>query len=345
MKNLTLILIFASLVWSCQSPNTVKTVEKTFKSQTQLTVDSILLPEIVQNHRWYCRGNKMAVLDMKSDNFLGHLFKLPDMNLSTKFAPKGKGPGEYISPGLIIMNNELQIGLYELSKNSIDFYNIVNDTICFEKTYKFPVWMAERNLPKSYSRVWQISDSILLGITFPPQIAEIDLIDIKNVNLIGSVDFPLKPTGNAGSYPYLFQADYFDGKLVLAYNYINRIEVYNVSNSEIKLNYIIGEDKTQEEIVLADKYDDMLLYYSAIACDKEKIYALYQGVPEGGLYNNGTNYSTLEIFDIKSGEGGDMINLSQYFDDIIVNRTTGDIYASNPICQEPYVYIVKPNKR
>ena len=123
--------------------------------------------------------------------------------------------------------------------------------------------------------------------------------------------------------------------MVIAYRYINRIEVYSVSEKGFSFQYAIGESETQEELYKQDRDDEMIKHYSDIYCGKNKIYALYQGVQEKDLPDA---HSYLEVFDIVKGVNVANIKLERYVTDILIDEKQNKAYVYAPESGD-YLYI------
>lgn len=330
-------LVGLCLVACGRAPESVPAREKAFECSARLAADSVSLPYLVHPFRWYVQGDRMWLLDNQADHF-GHLFSLPELQPLCRFGRQGRGPGEYLSPGMACLQREDETALFESMPNRLCLYRQQGDTVVPLQTLQFPVWMEARALPKAYSRLWQTQDSALyVGISFPPRFPEIDLLDMNVPEVRAVLSFPLTGSDEAGSYPYLFTAAYCQGKLVLAYQYIDRIEVYDVSHDGFRLDYVLGTGKPQEELSIRDEDDRMIRHYTAVQCDGERIYALYQGYPNGA-FSKEDIVSSIEIYRLEDGIGETRVDLNRRIDDIALDTVRHTLYGYSAVCDSPQFY-------
>ncbi len=330
--------LIGCLVVACgRLTETMLAREKVFERSAQLTADSVPLPYLVHPFRWYAQGDRMWLLDNHTDRF-GHAFSLPELQPLCQLGRQGRGPGEFLGPGLACMQREDETALFESMPNRLCLYRQQGDSVALLRILKFPVWMEARELPKAYSRLWQTQDSMLyVGIAFPPRFPEVDLIDMEAPEVKASLSFPLTGSEEAGSYPYLFTAAYGGGRLVLAYQYIDRIEVYRVSPAGFQLDYVIGTGEPQEELSIRNEDDRMIRHYTAVQCDGDRVYALYQGFPDGAFSSDGI-VSTLEIYQAEDGAGETRVDLGRRIDDIALDSARCTLYGYSAVCDSAQFY-------
>ncbi|WP_298062194.1 BF3164 family lipoprotein [uncultured Rikenella sp.] len=334
-------ILLGTLVGLCfvacgRTPGSMPAREKAFERSARLAADSVPLPYLVHPFRWYVQGDRLWLLDNQADHF-SHLFSLPELQPLCRFGRQGRGPGEYLSPGMACMQRADETALFESMPNRFCLYRQKGDTVALLQTLQFPVWMKARALPKAYSRLWQTKDTLYIGIAFPPRFPEIDLIDMAVSEIRASLSFPLSGSERAGSYPYLFTAAYCQGKLVLAYQYIDRIEVYDVGRDGFQLDYVIGTGEPQEELSIRDEDDRMIRHYSAVQCDGERIYALYQGYPDGAFSGDGI-VSSLEIYRSEDGTGETRVDLGRRIDDVVLDSIRHTLYGYSAVCDSAQFY-------
>lgn len=122
--------------------------------------------------------------------------------------------------------------------------------------------------------------------------------------------------------------------MAIAYRYINRLEVYQISSLGFNLKFIIGDDKLQNDLYNKDRDDEMIYYYSDVICGKNTIYAIYQGTQVQNLSNV---RSSLEIYNLE-GENLNTINLGRYISDIVIDETSNIVYACDKNIEDDYLY-------
>lgn len=337
MLKLWVVLSLSGLFASCgHAPEPVPAREKEFARHTRIAADSVALPYLVHPFRWYIQGDRLWIMDNYTDHF-GHAFSLPGLRPLCRFGRQGKGPGEYLNPGLVSMQRSDETALFESIPNRLCLYRQQGDSVALFRTRQFPVWMQERALPKAYSRMWQTEDSLYIGVAFPPRFPEVDLLDMEQPAVVAGLSFPLSGSEEAGSYPYLFNAAYGRGKLVLAYAYIDRIEVYDVTRDGFRLDYVVGTGEPQEELSIRDEDDRMIRHYTAVQCDGKRIYALYQGYPDSAFGGDGI-ISSLEIYRVANGTGETRVDLGRRIDDIVLDSARHTLYGYDAVCDSAQFY-------
>lgn len=330
-----------ALACACGSADRHEThLEKRFAIEQTPDTDSVSLPYLIHPFRWYIRDDKMQIEDLNGEYF-GHIFSLPEMKPVCRFGRQGHGPGEYINPGLACMQCGTDAALFEAIPNRLDIYRLgPTDSMELVETRQFPEWMKERAIPKAYSRLWQVKDSLYIGIAFPPRFPEIDLLNMSVPEVEATLNFPLQGSEEAGSYPYLFSASYSNGKLALAYRYIDRIEVYDVLPEGFRLDYVIGDGQPQEELSIRGRDDEMICHYTAVECDGERILALYQGCTDARMSGDGIK-SAVEIYRASTGEGEVLWNMGRRIDDMAWDAGHETLYGYSALSDSALFYVFR----
>ena len=332
------------LTYACDSAGqSNQCLEKRFAVELIPETDSVSLSYLIHPFRWYIQDDKMLIEDLNGEYF-GHMFSLPDLKPVCRFGRQGHGPNEYVNPGLACMRRGTDAALFEAIPNRMDMYCLLpTDSMELVQTWQFPEWMKERQLPKAYSRLWQVKDSLFIGVAFPLRFPEIDLLDMSVPAVTASLDFPLQGSEQAGSYPYLFAASYGGGKLALAYRYIDRIEVYDVSPGGFVLDYVIGDGQAQEELSIQNRDDEMICYYTAVACDGNRILALHQGNTEAQMHEDGIN-STVEVYHAPTGRGEALWTLDMRIDDLSWDAVRGVLYGYSALSDSAQFYVFQESQ-
>ena len=342
-KQLLLVAIVTAGGWgSCSEQQTVPNVEKHFESESRAKLDSVAMPGLVSPFRWYTAGGRLVMLDIQADPVV-HLFTLPNMDTLCVFGRQGKGPGEYLLPGLIENVADDRVALYETNPNRVQYYRLREDSVEAETATQFPQWIADRAIAKAYSSVWQVDEKRAIGLAFPSSFPEADLIDLASVAYVDSLDFvsrQFKQESEPASL-YLCQGDYAAGYFALGYRYIDRLEVYRVDRDGFTPLYVVGEqlDPKQTALYDAERDDEMMLYYTDVALVRGRLFALRQQVPEG---ERGECKTVLEIYDVKSGKGLRRVELGRPIDRCVVDPVTGILYGYDPFCEVPQLYVCGP---
>lgn len=182
----------------------------------------------------------------------------------------GQGPKEFIVPSLCEMKEPEKIGIYSNSMNKLDVLHFNSDSLLYVKTLHFPLWNKQRGIPKAYTRLIQYNDSLFIGTSFMPKEISVELMNLKTEKVVNSVNFPLKPKEGEYSGPYECKIAAEMNFIVAAYRYINRLEIYKLSDQKFQLNTIIGDANNQYDLYRLNKDNEMILHYSDIVCGKIK---------------------------------------------------------------------------
>jgi hypothetical protein len=122
--------------------------------------------------------------------------------------------------------------------------------------------------------------------------------------------------------------------LVLAYNYIDRIELFrfNAPEQTVEPFLVIGSDRDQSD----RDGDSYVEYYTSLHCDDRHIYALHQ---QGQNPEDGKN-SVMEIYTL-TGEAVIKVILDRYIDTFALDSRTNCIYGTNHMRDFDFVYVYK----
>lgn len=327
------------LFWSCSDRKTTPVIEKHFAKSTRQSPDSVAFPRLITPFRWYAADGQMVILDLKTDPMV-HVLALPDLEPLTAFGRQGKGPGEYLMPGLIEKMEPGRIALYETNPNKVQYYVLDADTVYAETTTKFPLWTPDMPIAKAFSSVWAVNDSLAIGLSFPPDFPEADLVNLASGENVASLEFVSNPSDEdrEDAYLYLCQGDYSDGYFAVGYNYIDRIEIYRLDSAGFAPVYVIGSPLAAEQTKRFEsgRDDEMIFYYSGVVIDNGKLYALRQQIPEKDRADART---VLEIYDLKTGRGLQQAELGRLIDRCMIDAATNKLYGYDPFAEASQLYV------
>lgn len=335
VRTLSLLLV----ICGCSQPSKIADV-KVFPKESVNTIevkkDSIELPFLFYPERWFLTGSSLYVLNSKDSPFLT-IYDLNAAKIVKQWGTIGNGPEEYVVPSLSGMNRINSYAIYSNGQNKMDIYKLDGDSLRKTCNYHFPIWDKGRGIPKAYTRMQQFDDTLFVGTSFMPKEIVVDMIDMKNERIVDSVDFLLKPSENSYTNPYECKVSIGEGRMVIAYRYVNRLEVYNISSSGFALEYVIGDDKTQETLCNLDRDDEMIFYYSDVICGKKGIYALFKGVQTqaSDLAN-----SQLEIYDL-NGKVAKIIDMKQGISSFVLDENLGIVYGYDKLNPSNRLYKYK----
>lgn len=309
----------------CQHKVKVQTdVKKCTKVNLQNeTIHSVAvkLPFLFYPERWCLNDSNLYVLNSRISPFLT-IYNLSDSSY-VQYGNIGKGPKEFIVPSLCKMKEPGKIGIYSNSMNKLDIFRFKSDSLLLVKTFHFPLWNKQREIPKAYTRLIQYNDSLFIGTSFMPREISVELMNLNTEKVVNSLNFPLKPKEEEYSGPYECKIATEMNFIVAAYRYINRLEIYQLSDQKSQLKTIIGDATNQYDLYRLDKDDEMIVHYSDIFCGKNRIYALYQGVQARELSSAN---SRIEVYSY-DGTHLQTLNLGRSIQKILVNESSMCIYA------------------
>lgn len=289
-------------------------------------VDSIALPFLFYPERWFLSHGDLYVLNSRAAPFLT-VYSLPERRVRTQWGAIGRGPHEFPIPSLGEMRDKDRVAIYSNSLNRMETFELQADSFVYRSTALIPTGGG----PKPYTRLVQYNDTLFVGTSFLPRQIAVELLDMRGERIVDAVDFPLRPAEGGYSAPFECKAALCGDRMAVAYRYIDRIELYDLSPQGFRLTHVIGSDTSQEELCAQDRDDEMLFYYSDIVCGQRYVYALWQGVRTGNL---GTTESRIEIFDAANGEMLRILSPARYLTDIVVDEKAGIIYGHDPLNEE-----------
>ena len=345
LKSLHIILfsIYAMTFFSCQHTikvqSEVKECAKTNLQNETIHPVAIKLPFLFYPERWCLNDSNLYVLNSRISPFLT-IYNLQN-NSCTQYGSIGQGPKEFIVPSLCEMKEPGKIGIYSNSMNKLDIFHFNSDSLLLVKTLHFPLWNKQRKIPKAYTRLVQYNDSLFIGTSFMPKEISVELMNLNTEKVVNSINFPLKPKEEEYSGPYECKIATEMNFIVAAYRYINRLEIYKLSDQKIQLNTIIGDANNQYDLYRLNKDSEMIFHYSDIVCGKNQIYALYQGVKERELSSAN---SKIEVY-AYDGTHLRTFDLGRNIEKILVDESSMRIYAFDKNEEEDimFCYAIESN--
>jgi len=296
--------------------------------ETILGLDSIVLEWNLYPERWNMYGDTLWIVNTRDSLFLSG-YNLKNDSLFCYWGHIGNGPDDYVAPGII--------------EGAINGLKLYGNTECKVIGYKFddgmpkgisrgklPVWNKDRGIPKPYTRISAIDDSIGIGTYFFPRKVGADVVNIKSGELLSEITLGIDQSEQRLSEPYQFKIASTSHIVVVAYRYINRMEVYRINEGyDIEPYYAIGNSPDQSGLYEADRDDEMVKFYSDVQCDDRYIYLLWHGTTERELDQSPTH---LLVYDITTGENIKNIVLDSCFTKLLIDRN-GLIFLWSPLTE------------
>jgi hypothetical protein len=308
--------------------NGIKQIPKpAFEKKTSLSPDSVAIDVAVGIFGWKLANDQIIILSAQDRDYFLYAFSVPDFKLLYKYGKYGEGPDEFIAVNWLNTTKENQLGLYDIPRLSMYLYNLESDTLYRNKTFKFNQW--ENSLCKPYSFIQQLNDSVFLLKADMKEYTEIEVVDINSNTVLQTFRNLIirKPKTIYTTYYFGMAAN--EKNLVLAYKYMNRLEVFEY-DTIMKPGLIIGSDRDQHEL---KRWEDYTTYYTQVLCDDNYIYGLYQGRKENEIMN-----SYIEIYKF-DGTPVLQIELDRYIYSIQPDKKRNCIYGYSPNNSFDFAYI------
>ena len=305
-----------------------------FVSNEFAEADSIKIDNLyIDVWNWAVKNEQIVILSKENrDNFL-YVFSLPKFGPVYKCGNYGGGPDEFTAVNWINMLNNRQVGLYDIPRKKMYTYDLMSDTLVLNKTFEFRIW--ERNVAPPYTSIQQINDSLFVMKADMKEFTELELVNI-NTGEILQIFRPMleRESKIRTSAPYIFNVSANNNNIVLAYNFINRLELFKLDDgvSQIKPFLVIGSAKDQSD----KKIEDYVVYYTDVYCNNKYIYALSQ---QGGMRESIKN-SIIEIYTL-DGVPVKKITLDKHLHYFTIDYKRGVIYGYDSYVDFNYVYVYK----
>lgn len=321
-------------LWGCsENKVTQHNIDFRLADEISATPDSFAVDFNFYPERWNICGDTLWVVNSRDSAFLTGLDLDTHKHVIT-WGNIGNGPEDFVSPGIIEEFDAKLLTLYGNTENKVVSYRIDNSKPIERTRGWMPMWMSDRGIPKPYTRIAAVNDSVVVGTYFFPRHAGADIFNTATSEMIAELTPAIDQPEENMSGPYEFKVAVGGNKVVLAYRYIQRIEVYDLDDSFAPtLNLTIGNTIDQYDLYDADRDQEMIKYFSDIQCDDARAYILYHGVAEERL---GDSAAHLLVYDLDSGSNIANINLGTYFNQLLIGRD-GTIYLYSPQ-SEDYIF-------
>lgn len=302
LLKMMVLLSLTLLLAACSDGKQDKTKEQRLTEERSIRLDSIKPPFVFCPERWTTDGVDLWIVNSKDSLFLKRYSPKTNQVLWSG-GTIGHGDNEYISPGIVEGIAQGTISLYSNTLNRMDKYSASQEPVMLNSV-KLPVWNERRGIPKPYTRMARVNDSIVIGTYFLPRKVGADIINVSQGAVVS--DFPLgiitlnftqKEEFPSGLYE--FKVAVGGSHAAVAYRYIDRLEIYSVNpKGTVALTRIFGNDEIQTDLYNADRDDEMIKYYSDVFVYEGHLFVLRQNIEEGRMEDANTH---LQVYDLESG--------------------------------------------
>jgi hypothetical protein len=325
-STLFIVILFAGC--NNKTGNGIKQIPKpAFEKRVFLSSDSVAIDVAVGIYGWKLANDQIIILSVQDRDYFLYTFSVPDFKLLYKYGKYGQGPDEFIAVNWLNTTKENQLGLYDIPRWNMYLYNLESDTLYKDKTFKFNQW--EKGLCKPYSFIQQLNDSVFLLKADMKEYTEIEVVDINSNIVLQTFRNQITRKPNTIYTTYYFGMTANEKNLVLAYKYMNRLEIFEYK-TVMEPSLIIGSDRDQHDL---KRLEDYVTYYTQVLCDDKYIYGLYQGRNENEIKN-----SYIEIYKF-DGTPVLQIELDRYIYSIQLDKKRNCIYGYSPDNSFDFAYI------
>ncbi|MDR1340143.1 MAG: TolB-like 6-bladed beta-propeller domain-containing protein [Prevotellaceae bacterium] len=299
-----------------------------FEKKISLFPDSVAVDVAVGIYGWKLANDQIIILSVQDRDHFLYAFSVPDFKLLYKYGQYGQGPDEFIAVNWLNTTKENQLGLYDIPRWNMYLYNLESDTLYRYETFKFSQW--EGSLCKPYTFIQQLNDFVFLLKADMKEYTEIEVVDINSGTVLQTFRNLITREPNTIYTTYYFGMAASEKNLVLAYKYMNRLELFEYDTA-MTPRLIIGSDRDQHD---RKQWEDYVTYYTQVLCDDKYIYGLYQG----GRKENEIRNSYIEIYTF-DGAPVLQIELDRYIYSIQPDRKRNCIYGYSPDNSFDFAYI------
>lgn len=287
----SLILLASSCSNSDKKIDECVTQEKNFNELVELQAqDSLTIDETFMLTDWKVGNDLLVLYDWGTKDSLLNVFSLPNGEPILRKVKVGNGPGELIAPmpGHAVSDNKFLI--YDMMRRLLMLYDTnSNDS---EPLTELPLPVDEEGMAPPFTFISQLNDSLFLMKTDSRESSEWQCYDLKNDKLLWSEINPYR--GDALAYiPCDFNQLASDSTLLIAYKYMDLVEIYNLDPSNgIRKKTSFGSLEKRPEDIHDSK--DLKKTSLSVTNNSNLFFSL--------LSSDGNNSGDIiETFDIKSG--------------------------------------------
>lgn len=287
MKISTLYLLLFIFLFGCTTKGQYvgfQQKERNFDTVIELQVlDSMKIEDAFSLQGWKINANNISFITYKvTDNFLS-VYSYPNCRKLYGYGKIGQGPDEFVSAfsGDAVSEDVL---LYDLMSRKLVQLTIGEDSLWISK--KLPLYNGEDGVCKLFTFISQIEGDKYLMKIDEYESSSWEIADLGKNEILDSYKNPIRKA-EASYTPFDFVQCIYDSTFIVAYKYMDRIELYSIVNDKIKPMVVLGSDKDQAEL---ESYNDLLHYYVAVASYEGLFYCLKS--------RNGENFGNIvEVYD------------------------------------------------
>lgn len=260
--------------------------DKTFEEEIPLTLsDSISIDQTFRLFEMTVSNHLLTVVDGAAEDTTLTVYTYPEGTLVQRRFSVGQGPDQFIVVNTGEAKDKDNVLIYDMMKHKCFLINTKQNPAKTVAEFAMPVDDDDMGIPYTY--INQYNDSIFLMKFDDPEASARHLVDLKNNKVLWKENVPYRDDKfNYTAYDYTIQLS--DSTAVVAYKFLDLVEIYNVSASngmQLKAQY--GE---VEDLSLKDE-KDIVKKYQDVAHNDKAFYCLRANVE----YGLGTEIESYDI--------------------------------------------------
>ncbi len=267
------LLLILFLGTRCQKKNSKPSREfsdKEFEAEvTRHSNDSVLINKVFQVAGWKPTADGIAIFnyDTQDKNILSE-YSSETSNLIQSGLNYGNGPGEYVAFNPGESGNDSDMLSYDIMRQSMFIYDMSKVPFSVKAQYKLPT--DEDGMTNPYTYISQVDDDNFLMKFDSPDKSEWHYVNTKDNKILWRYPNPNRKVEYSYT-PYDFMQSISGKTLMVAYKYMDLIEIYNITEEGLVPVRTVGNNQDQADI---SDYDDLEYRYLSVTSDGVNFYCL-----------------------------------------------------------------------
>lgn len=260
--------------------------EKKFEKSTELPVfDSIKIEGTFDLIAWTIGINNVSFVSYGVTEGFVSVYSYPVCRKLYDGGRIGQGPGEFVTLNCGSTGNGSLL-LYDIMGRKMRKTFVGGDSLSILQT--LPLYENQDGYCKPFTDISQIDGSKYLMKVDEVHSSSWEIADLEKREVLGSYVNPIRKS-EASYTPFDFMQCVSDSVFLAAYKYMDRIELYSISDDEITPRLIYGTDEDQSGL---KDYNDLSCHYISVVSHSGKFYCLKSsdGRREGNI---------VEVYDLK----------------------------------------------
>lgn len=275
----------------CDSDVIIIDAFQSFENDLELnSVDSVFIPEIIELAGWKITNDKVIFMSYGlHENFI-RVYSYPEFHLLYSGGRKGQGPDEFVTINWGDAKQKNEFIIYDIMNSKLNLYVTSSDSISCMKWYD--LGHGSDGVCKPYTRILHLNDNRFLMKYDSPNESKLEIVDLDKKKIVAQQENLLrKRYEKRMSYtPFDFNFSVWDDHLLVTYNYVDRMELYDINSEQISLRMIVGNPDDQSEL---KDYNSLKCYHVSLISDNRFFYCLKS---KGGSDLEG---DVIEVYDEK----------------------------------------------